>query len=111
MNYRLVQVRPFGGSGGVAGEEQKVPAGVDRRGESPQRFPQTPPRPVALDGSADAPPGAHTEAAAVEVIAASHQNDKRVRIRLARTPHPLKVLRTGEPVPAIHPPEPQAATA
>ena len=57
---------------------------------------------IALDRIAQASAGGETESRDWQLILAGYQNDERVGVRLARTPHPFEVLRIRKPVSSIH---------
>jgi hypothetical protein len=81
-----------GGFGqGVAGDEEDIGTRREVRYEALHGGPQKTFGAVASHSQSDGLPGGHTHAQVGLVTGLDNQDNKRVGIRLAKTPHPLEI--------------------
>jgi hypothetical protein len=80
----------------------------DGWGKSPHCLSQEPLCPVASHGGAGRPPSRNSDSQVALRVLVDNQNDKRVGIGPAGTPHPLEIFRPGQTKLSLHP-QPQRA--
>jgi hypothetical protein len=86
----------------TASEDDDVPSRLNPWDQRAQCFSNAAFGTIALDGFTQGTPGGHAEAGTIEIVGVSYQHEKRVRIRLSHSPHPLEVGRFGQAEPALH---------